>query len=292
MPNTYVIDISAGRRVTAIIGAATFALFVVGQAHTSAAQETGAKTYSSPAEAAGALLQAVQNQDEAEVQAILGAGREVTSTGDDGIDKLERDQFVQKYQEMHRLVREPDGTTVLYIGAENWPFPIPLTSADGKWSFDAKTGSQEILFRRIGENEATATEVCRTLVNANAQADTQADSIGQYARTLVSAGTTTPSTSEPAPAKEPFHGYYFRAVAPQPVKASVGTSGSRASGGKKMNGGVAFVAYPAEYRSSGVMTFVVMKDGAVYEKDLGPESAKLAQDIQQRPPTSGWNPVN
>ena len=84
---------------------------------------------------------------------ILGAGKELVSSDDDVQDKSERERFTRKYQEMHRLVREPDATTVLYIGAENWPFPIPLVSTDGAWSFDAKAGMEEVLFRRIGENE-------------------------------------------------------------------------------------------------------------------------------------------
>ena len=98
------------------------------------------------------FVQAVQNHDEQALEAILVAGREVTSTGDDTVDRLEREQFSQKYQEMHRFVRETDGTTVLYIGAENWPFPIPLASRNGRWHFDARTGSPEILF---GESART-----------------------------------------------------------------------------------------------------------------------------------------
>ena len=90
------------------------------------------------------------------LEAILGAGTEVTSSNDDVEDKLERERFSQKYQEMHRLVREPDGLTVLYIGAENWPFPIPLVSKNGAWYFDSDSGLEEILFRTVGENEVTA----------------------------------------------------------------------------------------------------------------------------------------
>ena len=105
-----------------------------------------AKTFASPAEATDALFQAALSQDELALEAILGAGKEVTSSNDEVEDKLEREQFTQKYQEMHRLVREPDGTTVLYIGAENWPFPIPLASKNGAWYFDSDRGKQEILF--------------------------------------------------------------------------------------------------------------------------------------------------
>lgn len=161
-------DDSLARRLAAMLAPALFALFVLGLAQWSPAQSSGAATFASAEAASQALVQAVQNHDEQALEAILGAGREVTSTGDDTIDRLEREQFSQKYQEMHRLVRETDGTTVLYIGAENWPFPIPLTLRNGKWRFDARTGSQEILFRSIGENEATAVEVCRMLTRAAA----------------------------------------------------------------------------------------------------------------------------
>jgi hypothetical protein len=193
---------------------------------------------------------------------------------------------------MHRLVHEPDGTTVLYIGAENWPFPIPLTAGNGGWSFDSKTGSQEILFRRIGENEATAVEVCRTLVEATQQErETESDPIREYARTVIGArsGNTDPAVAGSAD-NEPFHGYYFRPVSVQPGKTTVGTTGTRASGGKRW-AGAAFVAYPVEYRASGVMTFIVTKDGAVYERDLGPETSTLARDIQGRSPASAWAAV-
>src|ERR1700692_1955509 len=131
-------------------------LLVVGFAKSSFAQEAQPKTFASAGVAANALFEATQKQDEHALEAILGAGKEVTSSSDEVEDKLERERFSQKYEEMHRLVREPDGSTVLYIGAENWPFPVPLLSKNGEWYFDSETGTQEILFRRIGENEAVA----------------------------------------------------------------------------------------------------------------------------------------
>src|SRR5260370_17103963 len=120
-----------------IAALAVSALLIVGCSQLSFAQKSGPATFSSPGEATNALFQAVQNGDEEALQRILGAGKEVTSSGDEIEDKLERERFSQKYQEMHRLVRDPDGTTVLYIGAENWPFPIPLVSKtnSGAWYF-------------------------------------------------------------------------------------------------------------------------------------------------------------
>jgi hypothetical protein len=256
-------------------------LLVAGFAGSSFAQDSQPKTFSSPEEASGALFQAVQNEDEPSLEAILGAGKEVTSSSDEVQDKLEREKFCQKYREMRRLVREADGTTVLYIGAENWPFPIPLVSKNGAWYFDSKTGIQEIKFRRVGENEATAIEICSAFAMAKKQGETKDvyddDFIRQYVVGLVSASTTNAGRNE----SSPFHGYYFRIVTADSVS---GTS-SYVSDGKK-RGGVALVAYPANYRSSGVKTFIVTQDGVVYEKDLGPNTTTVAPNIRAR--SSTW----
>jgi hypothetical protein len=256
-------------------------LLVAGFTGSSLAQDSQPKTFSSPGEASGALFQAVQNGDELSLEAILGAGKEVTSSSDEVQDKLEREKFCQKYREMRRLVREADGTTVLYIGAENWPFPIPLVSRNGAWYFDSKTGIQEIKFRRVGENEATAIEICSAFAMAKKQGETKDvyddDFIRQYVVGLVSASTTNAGRNE----SSPFHGYYFRIVTADSVS---GTS-SYVSDGKK-RGGVALVAYPANYRSSGVKTFIVTQDGIVYEKDLGPNTTTVAPNIRAR--SSTW----
>src|ERR1700722_8726326 len=141
-------------------------ILVAGLAGSSLAQELQPTRFFSPAEASAALFQAAQNEDEQALEEILGAGKEVASSNDEVEDKLEREQFTQKYKEMHRLVLEPDGNTVLYIGAENWPFPVPLVSKDGAWHFDSDAGMQEITFRRVGENETTAIEVCSAFATA------------------------------------------------------------------------------------------------------------------------------
>src|SRR5262245_18742146 len=137
------------------------ALLVVCSSQFTFAQQAQPKTFDSAGKAAQALYEAVRNNDDQSVRAILGAGPELASSGNDTTDKLERQQFVEKYQEMHRLVREPDGTAVLYIGAENWPFPVPLVAKDGNWQFDPDAGAQEIGARRIGEDESIAIEVCQ-----------------------------------------------------------------------------------------------------------------------------------
>jgi hypothetical protein len=275
---TFIVRLACGFASTGLL--LLFLSLVVGFASTSFAQEIRPRTFSSPGEASDALFQAAQKEDELALEAILGAGKEVTSSSDEEEDKLEREQFSKKYQEMHRLVRERDGSTVLYIGAENWPFPIPLVSKNGKWYFDSDRGKQEILFRRIGENETTAIVVCEKFAMARNEDDAEAagdDPITQFVQNLVSAGQANAGKESNA-----FHGYYFRIVAKN--------SASEVSGGSKKKGGFTLVAYPAEYQSSGVMTFVVSRDGVVYEKDLGSSTATVAPQIKA-PSGSSWHPA-
>ena len=264
--------ISAGR--LSLIAVLTCSLLVIGQAASSLAQTSQPRTsqpkrFSSPGEAAAALFQAVQNDDEPAIEAVLGCGNEVASSGDGLEDKLEREQFGEKYQEMHRLVREPDGKTVLYIGAENWPFPIPLVSKNGAWYFDSDTGKQEIVFRRIGENEATAIQVCEEFAMAKSQDSVKAaseDPITRFAENLVSGGAANIDNS----GSNLFHGYYFLVVRQNSV---AGASSRKARG-------LTLIAYPAEYRASGVMTFVVTHHGIVHEKDLGPSTTTVAPRVK------------
>lgn len=252
-------------RLITLPALAVFALLAAG-CTTAFAQSSAAKPFPSAEEASSALLQAVQNRDEQQLESILGVDKGVTSSGDDVEDTLEREQFTQKYQEMHRLVREDDGNTILYIGAENWPFPIPLVSSGGVWRFDSDAGRQEIVFRTIGENESTAIQVCGAFAAAkksavsNAQAEN--DLISGYAHDLVSLAPTDPKNAAP------FHGYYFRSI--------------------KGTGNVILVAYPSTYRSSGVATFLIKDDGVVYEKDLGPNTAKVAPKAKLN---SSWHPA-
>ena len=259
-------------------------LLVMGFAGASFAQESPQpRTFSSPGEASDALFQAAQKEDEPALEAILGAGKEVTSSRDEVDDKLERERFSQKYQEMHRLVREPDGSTVPYIGAENWPFPIPLTSKNGAWYFDSETGTQEILFRRIGENEAVAIQVCEEFAITEKDHDAKPasyDPITQFAQNLASADTTNANSDS----SSPFHGYYFRIVNGN----SAAATNSSVSGGNHKKGGVTLVVYPAEYRSSGVKTFIVTRHDIVYEKDLGPSTTTVAPSLKAKARNVGW----
>jgi hypothetical protein len=227
-------------------------------------------TYLSAEDAAGALFQAAQSGNEQAVQKVLGADNDLVSSADAAADELDRKQFVQKYQQMHRLARQPDGAKILYVGAENWPFPVPLVSRNASWRFDTDAGATEVLFRRIGENELTVMQVCRSLEAQRTPGTdnevTAPDGAGSVISTLLS-GT------EGGNEAVPYHGYYFRILSRSPD-------------------GFTAVAYPAAYRSSGVMTFLVTQNKMVYEKDLGPAGAKTAQKMSKVRPDSTWTPAD
>ena len=226
-------------------------------------------TYLSAEDAAGALFQAAQSGSERAVQKVLGADNDLISSADAAADELDRKQFVQKYQQMHRLARQPDGAKILYVGAENWPFPVPLVLRNGSWRFDTDAGATEVLFRRIGENEITVMHVCHSLLDAQRKPGTDAEVTAQDAGNLV----TTLLAGTDGNKAVPYHGYYFRILARSPE-------------------GFTAVAYPAAYRSSGVMTFLVTQNNRVYEKDLGPAGEKTAQRMSKIGPDSTWTPAD
>jgi hypothetical protein len=278
--------------------------------------EAGQQTYSSAAEASEALVTALQKEDEASLLKVLGSSaKDVLSSGDEAEDKEHRARFVQKYRQMHRLVSEPDGLTTLYVGAENWPTPIPLVQKGASWYFDTAAGKDEILYRRVGENELTVIQVCGELVDAQKEYQSQphdgaADR--QYAQTILSdqgkhnglywkaASGETASPLGPLVASaeregyaeiagqkpQPFHGYYIRVLKEQGTHAPGGSQNYIVDG--KMTRGFAFLAYPAEYRSSGVMTCLVGEDGIVYEKDLGRKTDEVAKSFQRYDRDATW----
>ncbi len=276
------------------------------------AQQPGQKTFASADEASQALFDAVKANDQKAMLAILGpdANKLITS-GDDIEDENSRTNFVTKYQEMHRTMLEPDGTTTLYIGAENWPTPIPLMSKNGAWYFDSSAASDEILFRRVGQNELSAIKVCQELVAAQKEYFAKQNSV--YAQRFVStegthdglywlgtgneyespigplvanAGSYSGTAKNLKAGPVPFHGYYFRILTRQGSAASGGEQDYIADG--KMTRGFAFVAYPAEYRSTGVMTFIVGSDGVVYERDFGKKTESAATSMKSFNPDKTW----
>jgi len=242
---------------------------------------------------------------------ILGPdGKRIVSSGDDAEDAQSRANFVQKYREMHRLMKEPDGTTTLYIGAENWPTPIPLVDKGNKWYFDTEAGKKEILYRRIGRNEMSTIRVCQELVAAEKEyhaaqhgeyapkifsdegqhnglywkaADGEPQSpIGPLVASAVAEGYVKDQGGRPTP----YRGYYYRVLTRQGKDAPGGSKSYIING--KMTEGFAFVAYPAEYKSSGVMTFIVNEDGVVYQKDLGKKTEVLAKATKEYNANSSW----
>jgi hypothetical protein len=258
-------DLEGGplRGLTGPVAVATFALLMAGPV-TLLARPLGQMTFASPEDASRALLTAVEKHDEQALTKILGAGADLVTSGDKNQDSLEREWFVRKYHEMHRLVQEPGAAMALYMGAENWPFPIPLVARDGVWRFDPDGGANEIRFRRIGENEVTAIGICHALVAAETHpgADSEADG-------LVKA--VLPNVDH-ARGPVPFHGYYFRILS-------------------KSDGGFAAIAYPAAYRSSGVVTFIVNQDDVVYQQDLGRNTAAVAKTIAKYQSGPTWRPA-
>jgi hypothetical protein len=292
-----------------------------GGIRTAFAQESGQKTFASAAEAADAFDAAVQNHDEAAMQAILGpSSQDLISSGDPVADKKNQDAFASKYHTSHQFLTTADGRTFLYIGAENWPTPIPLKQNGSQWYFDTVYGKQEILYRRIGFNELNVIRVCTAIVDA--QRDYYASLHDgapehQYAQNFRStAGTqdglfwevkegAQPSPLGPLVAEaanegyhhhaagsppHPFHGYLYRILTGQGTKAPGGARNYIVDG--KMTGGFALVAYPAIYRDSGVMTFIVNQDGQIYQKDLGPNTDQIAGEMVAYNPDSTWQPVN
>jgi hypothetical protein len=255
----------SGRTRSGVIPFAILTMWVTHGACPGLAQQAAQPTFQSTAEASQALYRAVQSNNEEAIANILGGPTELTSSRDAGQDKLDREMFAQKYQEMHRLGRDSDGSVTIYIGAENWPFPIPLIEKAGAWRFDADGGLREVLFRRIGANELAAIDACHRLASSGKQSSGKPKDADQGDDPLAS---LVPKASGESASSNPIliHGYYFQGLTARP------TSGKSASG-------VAFIAYPAEYRSSGVLTFVVTRNGVVYEKDLGPNTSALARAV-------------
>lgn len=310
----------ASFRFRAAAKLAAFAILTAGMAWFPApafAQQSGQKTFSSAAEATQTLIAALEANDQPALLSILGPdAKEIISSGDPVEDKNRRAEFVQKYRQMHRLVIEPDGMTTLYIGAENWPAPIPLVHKGDVWFFDTPFGKQEILYRRIGRDELATIQVCRELVDAEKEYYSQphdGNPNKQYAQKLFSEPGKhnglywKPASGEPespigplvaaasaegyAPPysdekPQPFHGYYFRILTGQGAKAPGGAHSYIDNGA--MTRGFAVLAYPAEYRSSGVMTFIVNEDGIVYEKDLGSKTAEFAKSLTAYDRDKSW----
>jgi hypothetical protein len=302
------------RRAHFIKMAAIAVLVAAGFAAGSRAQQKGQKTFATPEEATKALLTAAQNNDEKALLELFGPdGKQIVSSGDDAEDARVRANFVKRYEEMNRLVKEPDGTISLYIGSHNWPYPIPLRNRGNVWYFDTDAGVKEVLYRRIGYNEISAIHICQELVAAQKEYYSHHDN--EYAQKIYSdegkkdglywkgengepqspigplvAGAVAEEYAKDRGSEAvPYRGYYFHILTSQGKDSSGGAKSYIMDG--KMTGGFAFAAYPAEYRSSGVMTFLVDADGVIYEKDLGKKTETTAKAMNEYNPNAGWHKV-
>ena len=306
----------AARRITVTTWLMLLALIVV-LSGCKKAEEPSQTTFASPDDAGNGLLSAVKTGDINAVLPIFGAdSKDVISSGDPVQDKAVVGAFVAGYGQMHRWRMMPDGSEILLIGADNFPFPIPLKkNAAGQWFFDTAAGKDEILRRRIGRNELAAIDTFDAL--GDAQADYYSRVQGgtkQYAVKFISdpgtqdglywespagqpksplgpllAFATAEGYSAKPAAHQPFHGYYYRMLTKQGSNAPGGARDYMVNG--KMVGGFAFVAYPAEYRNSGVMTFMMSQDGVLVQKDLGKDTEATASAITEFNPDSSWTVV-
>ena len=277
------------------------------------------RVFASPEDASTALMEAAKSGDQNALLAIFGTeSKAIIFSGDAVQDKAAVDKFIVAYGVMHRWRKMPDGKQVLLIGADNFPFPIPLKKGDGgQWFFDTAAGKEEILTRRIGRNELAVIEVCGAVADAQAEYFSQphdGGSKGQFALKFISdtgkqnglywespegqpksplgplaAFATAEGYSTKPNSHTPFHGYYFHMLARQGAHAPGGAKAYVVNG--KMVGGFAFVAYPAEYGNSGIMTFIINQDGVLLQRDLGTTTAETATAMTEFDPDAGWSPV-
>ncbi len=277
------------------------------------------KTFASPTEAGAAFLEAAKSGDQVALLAIFGPDAQgVLFSGDAVKDKDALQDFVAAYNQMHRWREIKVGGQMLYTGADNYSFPIPLgEKSSGQWVFDTAAGKDEILARRVGKDELTAIAACNAVADAEQRYFSQVrngDTVRQYAQKFISddgkqnglywpvAAGLPPSPLEDVrdfaksvgytnagDKPQPFDGYYFRFLTKQGDKAKGGAKDYLVNG--KLTGGFAILAYPADYRNSGIMTFIVGKDGVVYQKDLGEKTADVASALTEYNLGDGWNPA-
>jgi hypothetical protein len=279
-------------------------------------KEAAQKTFASPEDAGAAFLDAAKSGDQNALLALFGPdAKDVLFSGDAVKDKATLEDFVAAYNQTHRWREIKAGGQILYTGADNFPFPIPLgKNPSGQWYFDTAAGKDEILARRIGKDELAAIAGCGAIFDAQQQYFVQThdgDKVRQYAQKLVSDEGqknglywTVAEGQPPSPLDEvrdfakaagyvnagnnpqPFNGYFFRILTKQGDKAKGGAKDYIVNG--KLTGGFAVLAYPAEYRNSGIMTFIVGADGIIYQKDLGEKTAAGAATMAEYNPGDGW----
>lgn len=283
-----------------------------------AATEAVQKTFASPDDAGKALAEAAKAGSHDTLIAIFGPGsQDIIFSGDTAQDKTNFDRFTAAYATMNRWRKQTDGSEVLYLGADNNPFPIPLKQNNaGQWYFDIAAGKDEILSRRIGDNELAVIEVVAAMADAQAEYFSQHhDGVKQYAQKFISddgkqnglywkspegqpksplgplaafAAATEGFTPE-AGKQQPFHGYFYRILSKQGADAKGGAKDYVVNG--KMTGGFAIVAYPEKYGDTGITTLLINQNGVMYEKNLGKDTIELAKAMSQFDPDKTWSPV-
>jgi Protein of unknown function (DUF2950) len=274
--------------------------------------------FKSPEAAVDALVGAAKSGDAKAILAVLGPdGQAIISSGDPVADTNAREKFLSAYDAKHEIELEGNGTQILILGGDDWPFPIPLANNAGEWQFDTKEGLDEILRRRIGRNELSVIQVALAYVQAQteyAALDPAALGRGVYAQRIVSHpgkkdGLYWPTTEgqTPSPLGDlaakasaegykagenpiPYHGYYYRILTRQGAGAPGGAFDYLVKG--KLKGGFGLIAVPAEYGNSGIMTFMVNHDGTVLQKDLGPKTTTIAAKVEAFAPDHTWTKVD
>jgi hypothetical protein len=298
------------------------ALFVIvmfqGAAEAARAARFTQYTFGTPEAAVEAMVKAFRNNNEAELYTdlytLFGSGSgTMISSGDKVADRESRAKFIKLYDEKNRMEITGDRKAILHVGNNDWPFPIPLVKIGNNWSFDTKRGKEEILSRRIGENELGAIQTCLAIADAQreyAAVDRDGNGLLEYAQKFTSTNgkmdglywevkqgeNLSPLGPLVAKARNegykkgekpvPYRGYFFRILTSQGKDSHGGAYSYLVK--DKMVGGFALVAYPASYGVSGVKTFIVNHEGVVYEKDLGTKTAKQAQSMSAFNPDKSW----
>jgi hypothetical protein len=277
-----------------------------------AAEPARARSFDTLQQAVDALVQAAASADTAALIAIFGPeGKDIVSTGDAVADKNRMLKFAELAKQKLEVAPESLNKATVVVGPDDWPMPVPVVRTQGKWRFDAKAGRREILARRIGGNELDAIELLRGYVEAQqeyASVERDGSPMRQYAQKFLSTrgkhdglswwnedgtpggpfgeGIAKALAEGYTDKTKPFNGYYFRILTAQGPAARLGARNYMVKG--MMIGGFAAVAWPANYGVTGIQTFQVNNDGIVYQKDLGPDTARLAAAIKQYNPDKTW----
>ncbi|MGB7011246.1 MAG: DUF2950 domain-containing protein [Pseudolabrys sp.] len=318
--NSLVRNAFAGLSLTAV--SCAFALLCslnsLAQQKPSETSSQSQKTFATPNEAADAFVQATGSFDVSALDQILGpSGEDLIASEDSVRDKNIAIAFAAKAREKNSVVVDPENRdrATLVVGNDDWPLPIPIVKRNGRWLFDTTAGRQEILYRRIGSNELDAIEICRGYVDAqNEYALERHDNsqVNQYAQRVISTPGKhdglvwrNPDGSLGGPFSEgiadalqegytdkakPYHGYFFKILTGQGPAAPLGRIDFVVEGA--MIGGFALAAAPADYRVTGVKTFIVSYEGVVYQKDLGPDTLKISKEIELYNPDKSWRPTD